>query len=131
MWQCGGGWRSHTIGAGSWGREYSPWSKSIMASWIAQAWLQCALALVAAPAVVVAYMLGVRTSLLHRAWWVIELLHEHGGVEGAGGDVDSAGQQQELQGGAVGSSPSGTVPDVGRRIEASADMRTHVPNNEL
>lgn len=52
--------------------------ESIVASWLAEQWLRVALALVAAPAVVVAYMLGVRTSLLGTAWWVIEHLHDGG-----------------------------------------------------
>lgn len=50
-----------------------------MVSWTAEQWLRVALALVATPTVVVAYMLGVQTSLLGRAWWVIEHLHLHDG----------------------------------------------------
>lgn len=42
------------------------------ASYNVEAWLQVVAAVLLGPGVVVAYMLGVRTSLLGRVWWVIE-----------------------------------------------------------
>lgn len=46
--------------------------RSVRAAWRWQAWLQAVAAVLLGPGVAVAYMLGVRTSLLGTSLWVIE-----------------------------------------------------------
>lgn len=48
------------------------WRRSIRAAWTWESWLQFATGVLAAPGLVGTYLLGVRTSLLGRALWVIE-----------------------------------------------------------
>lgn len=52
------------------------WRSSVRASWRWRAGLLRVAAAAAGPAVALAYMFGVRTSLLGRAWWVIARMHD-------------------------------------------------------
>lgn len=59
------------------GHQTTAWAHRIEVAWVWEVWLQVALALVLAPGAVAAWMLGVRTSLLWRVWWVVAQMHEH------------------------------------------------------
>lgn len=93
-------WTMHACMANSSNRRPAKrFRQSVVVSWLVEQWLWVVLALVAAPAMVAAYMLGVQTSLLGRAWWVVEHLH----------DADA-----------------GDVPPQGLHPEAASDEAAHV-----
>lgn len=81
------------------GHRSTAWAHRIEVAWVCEVWLQVALALVLAPGVVAAWMLGVRASLLWRVWWVVAHMHEH--EEDAFGAMRGGQQQLSEVGGQV------------------------------